>query len=115
MNMDLIRADILGAARHAAIVSGVVSFALCLMAFYCLDWQQAKCIVFMFINSKHRLRSLNQCMLACMHAYSACPSGASYVQIMGAIDYYYTADKTCVPDGPHLSMTYYITVSNVGN
>jgi len=39
-----------------------------------------------------------------------------YVQIPGAIDFWYTADPSCVADGPHFDFTYYQTVSQlVGN
>lgn len=36
-------------------------------------------------------------------------ANASYIQIPGAMDYFFTADKTCLPDGPHFDFTYYLT------
>lgn len=40
-------------------------------------------------------------------------SSASYLSLSGALDAYYTATAPCVADGPHFSMTYYLTVSTV--
>lgn len=37
----------------------------------------------------------------------------AYINLAGAIDYFYTADAECVPDGPHFSYTYYSTWSSV--
>ncbi len=36
-----------------------------------------------------------------------------YVQIYGAMDYYYTADYACVHDGPHFSYSFYSSWSNI--
>ncbi|CEL94627.1 unnamed protein product [Vitrella brassicaformis CCMP3155] len=36
-----------------------------------------------------------------------------YVQIPGAIDFWYTADPACVPNGPNFGFTYYQTVSRL--
>lgn len=32
-----------------------------------------------------------------------------YVQLPGPLDYFYTADETCIPGGPHFSYSYYQT------
>lgn len=46
-------------------------------------------------------------------------SSALYVQISGALDFWYTAPavtttgEDCVPDGPHFTMTYYLTYSGL--
>lgn len=34
------------------------------------------------------------------------------ISLVGALDYFFTADSKCVPNGPQFSMTYYITVVN---
>lgn len=36
-----------------------------------------------------------------------------YIQIPGALDYFYTADESCVPDGPHFDYTFYQTYTGV--
>ncbi|CEM22134.1 unnamed protein product [Vitrella brassicaformis CCMP3155] len=40
-------------------------------------------------------------------------SVALYVQIPGAIDFWYTAGPSCVPNGPNFDFTYYQTVSQL--
>lgn len=40
-------------------------------------------------------------------------NNAFYISLSGALDYFFTADETCVPGGPQFSMTYYITYANV--
>jgi folate/biopterin transporter len=40
-------------------------------------------------------------------------SSMLYVQIPGALDYFFTADEACVPGGPHFDYTYYTTVTGV--
>lgn len=37
----------------------------------------------------------------------------SYIKFSGVLGYYYTADSQCLPDGPHFSYTYYITVTGI--
>jgi hypothetical protein len=37
----------------------------------------------------------------------------AYINLAGAIDYFYTADEHCVPNGPHFTYTYYSTWSSV--
>ena len=34
-----------------------------------------------------------------------------YIQVNGAIDYFYTAESECLPDGPHFDFKYYTTFS----
>lgn len=36
-----------------------------------------------------------------------------YVPITAAMDYFFTASKECLPDGPHFSMAYYISFANI--
>jgi folate/biopterin transporter len=36
-----------------------------------------------------------------------------YLQIDGILDYYYTADEVCLPDGPHFSYSYYQSLANI--
>lgn len=36
-----------------------------------------------------------------------------YLNLSGAIDYWYTADEECVPGGPHFDYTYYITYTTI--
>lgn len=40
-------------------------------------------------------------------------SSMLYVSLPGALDYWYTADEHCVPDGPHFSFTYYVTYASI--
>jgi len=37
----------------------------------------------------------------------------SHIKLGGVLGYYYTADAQCLPDGPHFSYTYYITVAGI--
>lgn len=37
----------------------------------------------------------------------------SRIKLGSALNYYYTADEACVPDGPNFSYTYYITVTGI--
>lgn len=36
-----------------------------------------------------------------------------YISLSGAMDYFFTAKETCIKDGPHFTMTYYITWANI--
>jgi len=36
-----------------------------------------------------------------------------YVNIQGALDYWYTADEACAPHGPHFNYVLYVTVAHV--
>lgn len=40
-------------------------------------------------------------------------SSMLYVSLPGALDYWFTADETCVPGGPHFSFTYYVTYASL--
>jgi len=46
--------------------------------------------------------------LAMCNAYM-CVSNVLYISLAGPLDFWYTADQTCVPGGPSFSMSYYIT------
>ncbi len=60
---------------------------------------------------------------ACMGAYFVFPpllfqialyqviTSLSRPALGGAMDYFYTADATCLPSGPHFTYTYYVTIS----
>ena len=65
------------------------SVVLCAMSFWALPRMLAKCNVYMFLAS------------------------ATYLQIAGAVDYFYTAQADCIEDGPHFSYTYYTTWSSI--
>lgn len=67
----------------------LVSGGLCAMAFWALPRTLAKANLFMFLNS------------------------VLYVNIAGAMDYWYTSDDSCVPGGPDFSYSYYITWTGV--
>jgi folate/biopterin transporter len=62
-----------------------VAVSLCLLSFYCLPRRLALCNLFMFLDA------------------------ALYIQIGGALDYWYTSDSTCVLGGPNFDYTYYAT------
>jgi hypothetical protein len=42
-----------------------------------------------------------------------CLKEATYIQVSGALNYFYTADEQCVPGGPNFSFTYFQTVSQI--
>jgi len=67
----------------------IVSVALCALGFWALPRTLAKSNLFMFMNE------------------------VLYVNINGALDYWYTADDSCVPGGPDFSYSYYITWTGV--
>lgn len=39
-------------------------------------------------------------------------SSLLYINIQGALDYWYTSDGNCVPDGPHFNYTFYVTIAH---
>lgn len=39
-------------------------------------------------------------------------NNAMYVPISGALDYFFTADSQCVPDGPNFSTAFYVSTAN---
>lgn len=39
-------------------------------------------------------------------------NNAMYVPISGALDYFFTADNQCVPDGPNFSTAFYVSTAN---
>jgi len=65
------------------------SVGLCALAFWALPLVLAKCNLYLYLCS------------------------VLYVNISGAVDYFYVAGPSCVPDGPHFSFRYYITYSSV--
>ena len=62
-----------------------VAILLCWLSRHCLPPRLASCNLFMFLDA------------------------ALYVQIGGALDYWYTADNDCVIAGPNFDYTYYST------
>jgi len=67
----------------------LVSTGLCALGFWALPRTLAKANLFMFINQ------------------------VLYINISGALDYWYTAGDSCVPGGPDFSYSYYITWTGV--
>ena len=66
-----------------------ISFILCLIAHKLLPAKISRCNLYMFLAS------------------------ASHVSLVGALDYFYTAPKSCVKDAPHFNMTFYVTYSQL--
>jgi len=62
-----------------------VSTFLCILGFFCLPPQLAKCNLYMFLQD------------------------VLYIQIDGVLDFYYTGNESCISGGPNFDMTYYIT------
>ena len=50
--------------------------------------------------------------LACCNLYMFL-AHSLYINLSGALDYWYTAGPECVPDGPHFDYTYYITYTTI--
>ena len=40
-------------------------------------------------------------------------TNCSFISIGSALQYFYTADKQCLPDGPHFDYTYFITITGI--
>ena len=36
-----------------------------------------------------------------------------YISTDGAVDYWFTADEKCVPNGPHFDLAYYLTYTQI--
>lgn len=70
-------------------VSVGISAGLCAAAHWLLPPKIARCNLYMFLAS------------------------ASHVSLAGALDYFYTAPKACLEDGPHFSMTFFVTWSQI--
>eukprot|EP00927_Polykrikos_kofoidii_P059543 TRINITY_DN54694_c0_g1_i1.p1 TRINITY_DN54694_c0_g1~~TRINITY_DN54694_c0_g1_i1.p1 ORF type:complete len:634 (-),score=61.37 TRINITY_DN54694_c0_g1_i1:86-1909(-) len=66
-----------------------VSAVLLLASFRVLPWRIAKANLYMFI------------------------AAASYADLSGALAYFYTADSSCVLDGPSFSYSYYLAVTAI--
>jgi folate/biopterin transporter len=75
------------AAEYRAVLLAVLVLFLACLGFECLPPIAARALVFMFAKE------------------------ALYIQIPGAMDYFYTADEACVPGGPHFDYWYYQTVT----
>ena len=74
--------------RLVAMISSVV--LLCAGSMWCMPSKVvAQCNLFMFLKE------------------------VLYVQLPGPLDYFYTADETCISDGPHFSYTFYSTVTTI--
>mmetsp|Transcript_23089 Transcript_23089/g.53499 ORF Transcript_23089/g.53499 Transcript_23089/m.53499 type:complete len:338 (-) Transcript_23089:118-1131(-) len=83
------------------------------------------CNLFDVSNTVLLVASLGSSVLLCALAFWALPRTLAkanlylylcsvlYVQISGAVDYFYVADSDCIPDGPHFSFRYYVTYSAV--
>jgi len=67
----------------------VVSIALCVLGFCALPRALAKCNLYMFLVS------------------------LAYVDLSGALAYYYTGSPKCIADAPHFSYSYYLAVTNI--
>jgi len=70
-------------------VSISVSVLLIALSFYCLPPTLAKCNTYMFLSC------------------------ALYINIQGAMDYFFTAKKNCLKEGPQFDYTYYYTWSKI--
>ncbi|KAF8821326.1 BT1 family protein [Cardiosporidium cionae] len=71
------------------IVSVVISIILCGMGYICMPRLLADCNLYMFLQE------------------------LLYVNISGALDYFYTADADCVFNGPHFDFTFYRTYTQI--
>ncbi|PFH36746.1 BT1 family protein [Besnoitia besnoiti] len=67
----------------------LVSVLLIVLCLVCLPPELAKCNLYLFLW------------------------GLVNVSISGALDFFYTASPTCIPDGPHFDYTYYATYISV--
>lgn len=72
-----------------SVVSTSASFVLCILGWMWLPRMLSRANMYMFLSS----------ML--------------YVSLPGALDYWYTGSKECVPNGPHFSFTYYVTYASL--
>eukprot|EP00298_Acanthocystis_sp_HF-20_P017496 c21763_g2_i1.p1 GENE.c21763_g2_i1~~c21763_g2_i1.p1 ORF type:complete len:538 (-),score=185.87 c21763_g2_i1:76-1689(-) len=66
-----------------------ISFFLATCGFFLLPLELAKCNLYLFLSE------------------------VLYIQIPGALDYFYTAPPECLPNGPQFDFTYYITYSSI--
>ncbi|MES1923299.1 hypothetical protein MHBO_004850 [Bonamia ostreae] len=87
--LGMAAANLLGSKSFVLFYALASSVVLCVLS---LAWQEsakAKCNVYLFIVE------------------------ATYIQIPGALDYWYTAEPSCVAQGPNFDMTYYLTYTNM--
>lgn len=79
----------LGSPEAQSIVSSIVSIFLAVLGYIWLPDPLRKINLYLFIVN------------------------LVYVGLPGALDFFYTADEKCLPNGPHFSMTYYLTFANI--
>ena len=87
--MGLVAVEMLAGDEGQMIYACTVSALLCGLSFVALPRMLALCNTYMFLCD------------------------ALYIQIDGAMDYFYTAEPTCLADGPHFSWNYYLTYTQV--
>ena len=87
--MGLVAVEMLAGDEGQMIYACTVSVLLCGLSFAALPRTLALCNSYMFLCD------------------------ALYIQIDGAMDYFYTAERTCLADGPHFSWNYYLTYTQV--
>lgn len=80
---------LLGTGALQSAVSTATALTLCILGFRWLPGMLKQANLYMFLSS----------ML--------------YVSLPGALDYWFTGDAQCVPDGPHFSFTYYVTYASL--
>ena len=78
---------LVGTENQQLAYSVIVSIALCVFSKYALPPVLSNANIYMFLCN------------------------VLYVQVNGAVDYFYTADAACFPSGPHFSYSYYATFS----
>ena len=91
-SLSLTAVTLAGVAPTGKLIFAVsVSATLCIAAHHLLPPQIARCNLYMFL------------------------AAASHVSLSGALDYFYTAPKTCISDAPHFSMTYFVSWSQIAS
>lgn len=79
----------LGSVKQQAYTSITTAIFLISFGWICLPSMLRRANLFLFLNN------------------------ALYLSLSGAMDFFFTADDQCVPNGPHFSMTYYITWATI--
>lgn len=80
---------LVGSGAMQSIISTIAAILLCIMGSMWLPPMLARANLYMFLSN----------ML--------------YVSLPGALDYWFTGNPECVPNGPHFSNTYYITYASL--
>lgn len=80
---------LVGSGSTQSLVSIVAALILCVLGLRWLPRMLGKANLYMFLSSM------------------------TYVSLPGALDYWFTAEPSCVPDGPHFSFTYYVTYASL--